>query len=88
MRGRTELRVYPKRATKPISPHSPSVILRTETPRACRLQNATSLKERGNPSTATAKRHNAPLHCGPPPLKGRLLGILIVYKILKTLTAF
>ena len=25
----------------------------------------------GNPTTATAKRHIAPLHCGPPPLKGR-----------------
>ncbi len=25
-----------------------------------------------NPTTAYAKRHSAPLHCGPPPLKGRL----------------
>ena len=38
---------HPKRTTKPISSHSPSVILRTETPRACRLQNATSLPEGG-----------------------------------------
>ena len=41
------LEYHPKRATKPISPHSPSVILQTETPRACRLQNATSLPEGG-----------------------------------------